>query len=54
MDDYTEMTFLTSSLEGMMRWYVMIADHTEIISPRELKLRAFDFVKTIQKKINTK
>jgi predicted DNA-binding transcriptional regulator YafY len=52
MGEHTEMTFLTSSLEGMMRWYMMIADHTEIICPKELKTRAVDYLKTVSKKIN--
>jgi predicted DNA-binding transcriptional regulator YafY len=48
---HTEMTFLTSSLEGMMRWYLMIADHTEIISPDELKIRATAFIKMAHLKL---
>lgn len=32
-----EMTFLTPSLEGFSRWYMMFGDHAEIISPVTLK-----------------
>lgn len=32
-----EMTFLSYSLEGFARWYMMFGDHAEIISPDSLK-----------------
>jgi len=32
-----EMTFLSYSLEGFARWYMMFGDHAEIISPNSLK-----------------
>jgi predicted DNA-binding transcriptional regulator YafY len=35
----TEMTFLTSSIEGFARWYMMFGDHAEIIKPDKLKER---------------
>ncbi|WP_428329235.1 helix-turn-helix transcriptional regulator [Mucilaginibacter sp.] len=34
-----EMTFLTTSLEGFARWYMMFGDSAEIISPDSLKDR---------------
>ncbi len=37
--DRVEMTFLTASLEGFSRWYLMFGDRAEIISPMSLKLR---------------
>jgi predicted DNA-binding transcriptional regulator YafY len=40
----TEMKFLTSSLEGIMRWYIMFADHARIVSPPELLERARAFI----------
>lgn len=46
----TEMKFLTGSLEGIMRWYLMMADHTEIVSPKELKHRVFEFTTAIAAK----
>jgi predicted DNA-binding transcriptional regulator YafY len=42
-----EMTFLTSSLEGFARWYIMFGDKAIIINPVELKER----VKALLKKI---
>ncbi len=32
-----EMTFLTSSMEGFARWYMMFGDNAEIVSPESLK-----------------
>jgi predicted DNA-binding transcriptional regulator YafY len=49
--NHTEMTFLVSHLEGMLRWYVMYADYAEIISPPELKTAAADYVKKIHSKL---
>jgi len=34
-----EMTFLTSSIEGFARWFMMFGDQAEIQSPENLKLR---------------
>lgn len=45
----TRMTFLTSSLEGMARWYMMIGDHAHIISPPELKVRIKEIIKELKK-----
>jgi len=42
-----EMTFLTTSLEGFARWYMMFGDHAEIIEPVKLRER----VKEIAKKL---
>jgi predicted DNA-binding transcriptional regulator YafY len=35
--DGMEMTFLTTSTEGFARWYLMIGDMAEIISPQSIK-----------------
>jgi predicted DNA-binding transcriptional regulator YafY len=43
-----EMSFLTASLEGFARWYMMFADYATIVKPVALKER----VKSIVKKIN--
>lgn len=48
----TEMTFLTSSLEGFARWYLMFGDCAEIISPKVLKDRVRQLIASIEK--NTK
>ncbi|WP_158828010.1 helix-turn-helix transcriptional regulator [Mucilaginibacter lacusdianchii] len=46
--DGIEMSFLTASIEGFARWYLMFADHATIIKPLVLKKR----VKNIIEKIN--
>lgn len=51
MGDMTEMTFLSSSLEGFARWYMMFGDYAEIITPKALKDRVKHLAKTISKKI---
>lgn len=45
-----EMTFLSASLEGFARWFMMFGDMAEIISPPVLKER----IKEISKKISEK
>ncbi|MBS1778754.1 MAG: YafY family transcriptional regulator [Bacteroidetes bacterium] len=35
--DYMEMTFLSQSIEGLARWYLMFADYSEILQPQSLK-----------------
>ncbi|HTF05739.1 MAG TPA: YafY family protein [Bacteroidia bacterium] len=47
--DSTEMTFLTSSLEGFARWYIMFGDHAEIITPKVLKDRIKQILAAIVK-----
>ncbi len=37
MNDCVEMTFLTHSIEGFARWYMMFGDKAEIVKPPELK-----------------
>lgn len=37
--DMMEMTFLTSSLEGFARWYMMFGENAEIVSPDSLRDR---------------
>lgn len=36
VDDKMEMTFLTQSLEGFARWYMLFGEYAEIITPRKL------------------
>ncbi len=51
VDDKIEMTFLTASIEGFARWYMMFGDHAEIISPQNLKARIKEIASAIQKKL---
>ncbi|MGZ4048148.1 MAG: helix-turn-helix transcriptional regulator, partial [Bacteroidia bacterium] len=46
-----EMTFLTSSLEGFARWYMMFGDMAEIISPQIVKTRIKKIGSEIIKKV---
>ncbi len=48
-EDSIEMTFLSISLEGFARWFLMFADMAQIVAPNTLKER----VKNIVLKINT-
>lgn len=41
----TELTFMTSSMEGMARWYLMFGDTARIISPPALKKRVAEIMK---------
>lgn len=36
VDDRIEMTFLTASLEGFARWYMLFGEWAEILTPKEL------------------
>ncbi|MFD2147237.1 helix-turn-helix transcriptional regulator [Mucilaginibacter antarcticus] len=45
--DSMEMTFLTSSLEGFARWYMMFGESAEIISPDSLKDRVRDLTERL-------
>lgn len=50
--DTIEMTFLTASIEGIARWYMMMGDHAKILSPSVLKHRVKQLISTVSKKIN--
>lgn len=49
--DKIEMTFLTCSLEGFARWYMMFGDSAEIVSPDSLKKMAKQIASNIVKKL---
>jgi predicted DNA-binding transcriptional regulator YafY len=50
-DEYVDMTFLSQSLdEGLARWYIMFADHAEIIEPQQLKDRVTMLLENIVEK----
>jgi predicted DNA-binding transcriptional regulator YafY len=46
-----EMTFLTTSLEGFARWFLMFGDQAEIVSPDSLKERVGNIASIIAQKI---
>jgi len=48
--DQIEMTFLTCSLEGFARWFMMFGDQAEIISPDSLKERVGNIASAIIQK----
>ena len=48
--DMIEMTFLTTSLEGFARWFMMFGDSAEIISPESLKDRVAELCRLIAQK----
>ncbi len=45
-----EMTFLTTSLEGFARWFMMFGDSAEIITPNSLKDRVDELCRLIARK----
>lgn len=49
-DNIIEMTFLSASLEGFARWYMMFGDYADIVSPDRLK----DIVRKIAVTISEK
>jgi predicted DNA-binding transcriptional regulator YafY len=51
-DGVIEMTFLTTSLAGFSRWYMMFGDQAEIISPDSLKERVRVILEGINQRVN--
>ena len=49
-DGFVEMTFLSSSLEGFARWFLMFADMAEIIRPEALKTRLKTLLASLSEK----
>ena len=48
--DFVEMTFLTISIEGFTRWFMMFGDMAEVISPAHLKERVAEIADAIVKR----
>jgi predicted DNA-binding transcriptional regulator YafY len=48
--NYTEMTFLTTSIEGFVRWFMMFGDHAKIITPQKLKDKVVEVAEVILKR----
>lgn len=51
LENKVEMTFLTSSIEGFARWYIMFADHADIISPPVLKTRIKEILEQMSRRM---
>jgi predicted DNA-binding transcriptional regulator YafY len=49
--DKVEMTFLTASLNGFARWYMVFGDNADIISPPGLRVIVSDILSSISKKV---
>lgn len=49
--NHIEMTFLTESLEGFARWYMMFGEWAEIITPKELVTRILKNIDALSKKL---
>ncbi len=50
-DDYVHMTFLTCSLTGFARWFMLIGDQATVLEPLELNDTIADTAKKILKKV---
>ncbi len=53
-EETVEMHFLSSSLEGFARWYIMFADRAKIITPTRLENRIQEIITGINKKLKSK
>lgn len=51
-DDMVLLTFMTSSLEGFLRWIIMLADQVTIIQPQQLKADLKELLDTMIHKIS--
>jgi len=51
-DDMVLLTFMTSSLEGFLRWMIMLADQITIIQPQQLKDNLKELLDTMIHKIS--
>ncbi len=53
VDGRIEMTFLSESLEGFARWFIMYGDQAEIITPDSLKDRVRELAELITQKVSS-
>lgn len=51
--DYIRMTFLTGSLMGFARWFMLFGDHAQIVEPAELNTWVAGIAEGILKKLET-
>jgi predicted DNA-binding transcriptional regulator YafY len=49
--EYVRMTFLTGSLMGFSRWYMLFGDHAKIVEPAQLNVMISEIAENILKKI---
>jgi len=48
--NFTEMTFLTVSVEGFVRWFMMFGDHAQVISPQKVQDKVAEIAEVILKR----
>ena len=51
VDDGVEITFQTPTLEGLARWFLMMADTARILEPEELKDRVKEIIRKISERL---
>jgi predicted DNA-binding transcriptional regulator YafY len=51
VDNQVEMTFLTSSLMGFARWFMLLGDRAEIITPESLKTEVKEIAENVLKRM---
>jgi predicted DNA-binding transcriptional regulator YafY len=49
-DDVVQMTFLTESVDGFARWFLMIGDVSEIVKPVSLKKKVIELASLVLKR----
>ncbi len=51
VDDHVRMTFLSGSLMGFSRWFMLFGDHARIVEPLELNDMVAEIAEGILKKL---
>ena len=49
--DYVRMTFLSGSLMGFSRWFMLFGDHAKIVEPKALNVMVAGIAESILKKL---
>lgn len=52
IDDEIEMTFMTSSLQGFARWFLMFGDHARILQPEALKEEVRSLISSVSGRLD--
>ncbi len=50
--DQVEMTFVTGSVKGFVKFYLLFAEYAEIVRPASLKTLVQENLRAIEKKLN--